>query len=177
MRRKLYLSILGALAAILAPLLVGGFIFWRMRLLKAELTALGTELLVLETKQQNVKTLKKNLEQARAEREKLDRIFITEKNLVRFIEDLEAWAKEAGVAIKMEQALLPSSPGEEGPLFQFRVTGEFPNLFRYQLLLENSSYLIISEKVRWEKLSREGADARGPGWSTSYTLKVTSYLF
>ncbi len=168
-------SVLFVSVLIVLPLAAGGLLLRRLVTLGQELAWVRTEISVSESKQRNVKSLKNVLQEVSGRQERINDLFIDEKSLVRFIEDLEALAKESGVELKVDSAVLPQSPEEAGPTFEFTASGEFRNLFKYQRTLETSPYQLIFEKIETAKVSREGVK-KGPGWSARYKLKVISYL-
>ena len=168
-------SIVFAAVLILLPLALAGFIFQKLTALQWELSAIEREIVLLNSKQRNIKSLKGVLSELTDRPQRLDNLFIDEKTLVRFIEDLEELAKESGVELKVDSAVLPQSPEEAGPTFEFTASGEFRNLFKYQRMLENSPYQLVFEKIETAQVSREGVK-KGPSWSARYKLKVISYI-
>ncbi|MDP3784869.1 MAG: hypothetical protein Q8R12_02230 [bacterium] len=169
-------SIVFAAILILLPLLLAGLIFQELFALTGELSAIEREIFLLDSKQRNIKSLKGVLGELGERPRRLNNLFIDEKSLVRFIEDLEALAKESGVELKVASAVLPETLEEAGPTFDFSAAGEFQQLFKYQRLLENIPYQLVFEKIETAKFPRGGVK-KGPAWSAAYKLKVLSYLF
>ncbi len=174
-KKGFYFSIVISMLAVLLPLFLGGVLLQRLAALQDGAESLAAEAILLDFKQKNVKALKNVLEETEAQRSRVNALFIGEKGLVRFIQDLETAAKESGVALKMNSAVLPESPEEKGPRLQFQISGNFPALFLFQTRLESSPYQIRFEKVEFLRAG-EGA-SKGAGWSADYSLKVLSYLF
>lgn len=174
-KKGFYFSLVVSVFAVLLPLFLGGLLLQHLKNLQDGTEGLAAETALLDFKQQNVKTIKNVLEETGTGRSRVDALFIDEKGLVRFIQDLEVAAKESGVGLKMNSAVLPESPDEKGPQLQFQVSGSFPALFLFQTRLESSPYQIIFEKVEFLRTG-EGAP-KGAAWSANYSLKVLSYLF
>lgn len=168
------LSIIFVAVLILLPLALAALVFQKLTALKGELSAINKEIVMLDSKQRNIKSLKSALSELTDRPKRLDNLFIDEKSLVRFIEDLEALAKESGVELKVNSAVLPQTPEELGPTFEFSAAGEFKNLFKYQRLLETAPYQLVFEKIETAKVL---GVKKGPAWSVNYKLKVLSYLF
>ncbi len=169
-------SVIFVAVLILLPLALAGLVFKKLSAFQAELSTIEREIVLLDSKQRNIKSLKGVLSKLGERPQRLDNLFIDEKNLVRFIEDLEALAKESGVELKVNSAVLPQTPEEAGPTFEFSAAGEFRQLFKYQRLLETAPYQLVFEKIETTETSREGVK-KGPAWSVNYKLKVLSYLF
>lgn len=167
------LSVIFVAVLIILPLALAGLVFQKLSALEGELSAVEKEIVLLDSKQRNIKSLKGALSGLGERSQRLDNLFIDEKSLVRFIEDLEALAKESGVELKVNSAVLPQVPEELGPTFEFSAAGEFKNLFKYQRLLEDAPYQLVFEKIETTKVL---GVKKGSAWSVNYKLKVISYL-
>lgn len=162
------LLLFSALAAL------GGFMVWRLGLLTKELGEIKGQILSVDVKLQNLKAFEKILDERRSDREVIENLFIGEKEIVRFIEDLEEAGRTSGVGLEVQSAALAPGPKELGPSFRLSAAGDFKTLFRYLLLVENLPYETAWEQITLQKTAAEG---KAPSWSGLYTLKLLSYEF
>ena len=161
----LALLLFGALAAL------GGFMVWRLGLLTKELGEIQGRILSADVKLKNLKAFEKILDERRSERAVIEDLFLNEKEIVRFIEDLEEAGRTSGVGLEVQSA---AGPKELGPSFRLSAAGDFNSLFQYLLLAENLPYETAWEQITLQKTAAEG---KAPSWSGLYTLKLLSYEF
>ncbi|HBT81821.1 hypothetical protein A3B26_01655 [Candidatus Giovannonibacteria bacterium RIFCSPLOWO2_01_FULL_48_47] len=164
----LALLLFGALAAL------GGFMVWRLGLLTKELGEIQGRILSADVKLKNLKAFEKILDERRSERAVIEDLFLNEKEIVRFIEDLEEAGRTSGVELEVQSAALAPGPKELGPSFRLSAAGDFNSLFQYLLLAENLPYETAWEQITLQKTAAEG---KAPSWSGLYTLKLLSYEF
>jgi len=175
-KRRFSFMLLSVGVLMLLILASGWFLFSRLGVLTAELNSARAEIALSENKLKNVRALNNLLEDYLEERSEIGNLFIDEKNIVRFIKDLEQVARESGVSLRVDSATSVTAEGEAGPVFRLSVSGKFQNLFQYLELLEHSPYLIVFENISFQKGTADEA-SKGVPWRTNYTLRVVSYTF
>lgn len=149
----------GALAA-------GGVLLGRIAEARKELDQSRIKRAELEEKSGEARRAEIFLEGAREKTNAIERYFVSESEIVSFIEELEAAARESGVTLKVAAVSVPAGP-KTSPAFELGASGEFASLFRYLLLLENFPHLLAVEKVDFTKSSP---------WEMRMTLKLITYL-
>lgn len=174
MNSKILLA-LGTLS-IVVFLAVGGALYWYFGVSLSDIGEVQGEIETLGLKLKNVKVLENLLNENAGEREIIQNSFLGQRDLVRFIEDLERVGRDSGIDLKVESASLVSRPEELGPSFRLRAQGSFSALFQYLLLLENLPYEISFEEAN---LSFSGTGSRKgeAPWSGFYVIKLISYEF
>ena len=154
-----------ALLALLSALLAGGAILERIARARKELIETRTARAELENRSAEIRRAEVFLEGAKGKTEAIERYFVSESEIVSFIEKLETAAGESGV--ELEVAAASVLPGQDtSPVFELHASGEFAGLFRYLLLLENFPHLLSVEKADFRKSSP---------WEMQVTVKLVSY--
>ncbi|MBI2610228.1 hypothetical protein HYW53_03625 [Candidatus Giovannonibacteria bacterium] len=164
--------ILGGAAILISVFVAGYFVLNQIQILKAEVRILKSNIALAETKTRNVKAITNTLDDLNEEKEMLDKLFITDENLVHFIEDLEEIARLSGINLKVTSATGILNAAELGPSFQLEASGSFSGLLRYSFLLENMPYQMIMDKINFRKEAGESGN-----WKTYYTFRLISYIF
>ena len=121
--------------------------------------SLKTEIAASELKQKNIRELDRILQSVSPDLEKINAIFVSEKEVARFIENLEKIALLSGTDLMIESASLPGKDGIKEPAFELNIAGGFGRNFQYLALLENMNFQIKLEKVRFVKNDKKAWDA------------------
>lgn len=168
MPRKI-LSTFLVLAA-LNLILAGGwlFLYQQMQKTKGALTSLKEEIAAAELKQKNIKALDKLLDDIDTDRKKITGAFVDERQVIRFIEDLEGLADLNQVNLTIKTASLPTRAEEGGPTFRFSVEGNFGSVFIFFAMLEKINYQITFEEVWFAKETKKQ-------WIGEFNMKLLSY--
>jgi hypothetical protein len=174
MNRKFIISV--ALVIVLNLAGIGGWLWGYSHLTKMQTSIddKASQLEIAEGKIKNIKSLEALLADISEERAKINSVFLERRNIVRFIESLEALAEETGTSLEVKTARLPQGTAK-GPQFTFSVSGSFPSLFQYLALLENSSYQIFFNSVRFLKPDTKNSK-KASGWRADFDVVVMSYL-
>lgn len=170
MPRKILSTFLIFLA--LNLILAGGwlFLYQQMQKTKGALTSLKEEIAAAELKQKNIKALGKLLDDIDTDRQKITDAFVNERQVVRFIEDLEGLANLNQVNLTIKTASLPTRAEEGGPTFRFSAEGSFGSVFTFFKMLEKINYQITFEEVRFSKETQKQ-------WIGEFSAQLLSYRF
>lgn len=160
------------LALVLSLVVSAAFGFaWTGRTISGKtkkVSELNLKLAALESEQKSVLGLKKFLEETKEDKDKINKAFLSEEEIVKFIEELEKLSREENVEIKIQSAFI-SEKREENPVFNFELNGNFENIFRIAALTENLPYQLEIEEVG---LARE---EKGKKWRGQFKIKILSY--
>lgn len=168
--RKILNTVLLVLMLNLAAAAGWGFLYGQIKAKRDKIVALTGEALNADLKRKNIQGLDRSLNSIVQEKTKVEAAFAGEKELVRFIEDVERLAALSGITLEIKSASLPLDPKEKGPVFTLNIKGGFGQAFRFLTLLESANYEIIFEEARLNK-SEEA------GWAGQVRLKLLSYKF
>ena len=169
MRRKIIQIFL--IVVVLSLLLAGGWYLVYDRVQKAyrAVLLLREEIAEAELKKKNIRALNTLLQDIDIERQKIENVFVNERSVVRFIEDIETMAELSQVDLTIESASLPIS-GEDGePVFRFTTESRFESLFKFLALLEKINYQIKIEETQFRKNENR--------WTGRFEVRLLSYLF
>lgn len=163
--KSLWVVTSAAGALFVGAAVVGASMLWRIHSAKGALEASRMERSRLEERIADVQSIRSFLEHSKGKIASAEKFFVSEDEIVPFIEALEASARESDVQLAVATASLPTSSGAN-PSFNLKATGEFQDLFRYLLLLENFPHLIAIEKVSFTKTSP---------WDMQITIRLLAY--
>lgn len=158
------LSVINALAV------VGWRLFYQnISGAKERIGVLRGEATTAEAKQKNIRNLTKTLEDISDKKSEVDSVFVDEKSVVKFIEDLERLAKLSGVSLQILSASLPVNAAEGKPGFNLNLGGQFGGLFKFLALLENMNYQLKVETANFQALGKKD-------WGLQVNLRLLSYI-
>ena len=161
------------LILVLSLIVSGAFGFaWIQRTISKkakELSELNLKLAILESEQKSISGLKKFLEEKKTDKDKLDKVFLSDEKIVEFIEELEKLSGAENVEIKIQSALV-SEKQKENPVFNFELRGNFENIFRVMALMENLPYQLEIDEAG---LTKEGKDKK---WKGQFRIKILSFI-
>lgn len=154
-----------ALLALMGALVAGGVILGRIAQARKDLDQSRMRRAELEEKRAEARRAEIFLESAQEKIAAVERYFVSESEIVSFIEELETTAR--GSSIELEVAAASVLSGQDtSPAFELNASGEFANLFRYLLLLENFPHLLSIERADFRKSSP---------WEMRVTFKLVTY--
>lgn len=160
------------LAFVFLLVVSGAFGFaWIQRTISGEtkeVSELNLKLAVIGSEHKSVFGLKKFLEETKKDKDKIDKVFLSQGKIVEFIEGLEKLSGAENVEIKIQSAFI-SENREENPVFNFELAGNFENIFRVAALTENLPYQLEIEEI---DLTREEKDKK---WRGQFRVKILSY--
>lgn len=123
---------------------------------------------VSEKKFQNSNSLKGLMNEIVGEKQKIDSVFLDKENIINFIENLESIADKTGASIKISSINI-NNQDKKGLSLQFKLAGNFNQLFQYLVLLENLPYLIDIERVDFRNLAPNE-------WEANFEILVNSFM-
>ncbi len=173
---KKYYSLIAALALVLALAIFGALLYSKISSLYRSLVLVKTEVAAVVNRGQGEHEAEAILKSRADDLKAIDYTFVSESSIINFIEKLEQIAKNSNVSLKVSAGNPVSLKDKIGPTFSLEASGDFQNIFRYLLLLENMPYEISFEnasivpKVPISKDLRVGAEA-------SYQIRIKSYIF
>lgn len=170
MESKLTKTIVLILVLNLAAAGLWRFVYGRVQKNQEIISELKTEIAASELKQKNIRELDRILQSVSPDLDKINDIFISEKEVVRFIENLEKISLLAGTDLTIKSASLPAKNGTKEPDFELNLAGGFSRNFQYLALLENMNFQIKLEKVRFVKNDKKT-------WDAEIGFKFLNYKF
>lgn len=145
----------------------GWFLFNRISVLDKSIGETNISILNFTNDIKNLKSMESFLRESSEERKVLERAFVSEDGLVKFIEDLEENGKESGVDVEVNLATV-SQDQSDSPSFRIESRGSFSSVYKYLTSLENLPYEI--------SINRTSLDSEGEGkWRGIYEIKLLSY--
>ncbi len=139
------------------------------------ITSVRSEIEANERHLANIRSLNAFLKNIENEKEKVSSTFLNQKNVVKFIEELEFLSQKAGVDFKMKAIDLPTEPGSKKPVFQFQIKCSFRDFFHYLVLLEDLFYQVQLEKVQFSEVP--AAPTSQGLWEADFELTLLSYSY
>ncbi|MEK7569466.1 MAG: hypothetical protein AAB500_01060 [Patescibacteria group bacterium] len=103
------------------------------------------------------------------DRVKLSSHFAESLDAVPFLDSLEELAGK--VSAKSEISLVDIAKDKSGIFVNLRVAGSFESVYKYLLLLENSSYVLEFRAVNLHKASSESTE-----WQGDFALKLLTFI-
>jgi hypothetical protein len=144
------------------------------------ITSVRSETEVHERHLANIRSLNTFLNNIKNEKEKISSTFLNQKNVVKFVEELEFLSQKAGVDFKMKAIDLPTKPGPKKPVFQFQIKCSFRDFFHYLVLLEDLFYQVQLEKVQFSEVPLASDGQKLPDqrlWQADFELTLLSYSY
>jgi len=132
------------------------------------------EIILEEKKANEARALKESLSNLSIRKEKLDSVFIEQKDVLSFIKEIENLAKESGVDMEFRSVDISKNDSGEKPIFQFKATGPFSGLFYYLVLLENIKYQIVFDNITFQKIGGSG-NKTDLKWEATFSVRLLSY--
>lgn len=169
MKKLSKINIFLIIAVILNIFLVfANFFVYRISIKKQQgLDDLRGQIFKTEKQKENFNSLKHWFESFEKEKNKIEAVFLREKNIVRFIEQLEELAKISKTDIEFQSA--------EIPIFLFNLEGPFEDLIRFLVLLENLPFQIEIQDLNLAGREKEVSSQETP-WQARFKIKVLSYF-
>jgi len=157
---------------------VGALLFINMKVkdMSGRVEVTKSEMNLKEKEGADAKALKANLLSFSQLEEKLDAVFIGQKDVLSFIEEIEILAKESGVEMEFRSVDISKNDSGEKPVFQFKASGSFSDIFHYLVLLENIKYQVIFDSVSLQ--GRGDGDNSGKTdvvWDADFSVRLLSY--
>ncbi|QQG45989.1 MAG: hypothetical protein HYY55_03360 [Candidatus Niyogibacteria bacterium] len=131
---------------------------------------LREEIFAADAKQKNIKLLEETLQSIGDDRSKIEDVFVDEKSVVGFIENLEKVAADAGASLEISSVSLQAKVEDGGPSFNLNLEGSFGRLLKFLTLLENINYQVKIGTARFSVLN-SGI------WDLQVKLNLLSYKF
>ncbi len=170
--KKIILSIALIIGANIFALGVLGFAVIKIRKMNESVILARSEILLKEKENNEAKALKAELLNLAFDKDKIDAIFIGQKDIINFIEEIESLAKKTKVDMEFKSVDVSGKSSEEKPIFQFKASGAFSDIFHYLVLLENAKYQVVFDSISLQKReSKEFSDI----WEANFTLRLLSY--
>lgn len=144
-------------------------VYGRIQKINSGMLFIKKEIADSDLKQKNIRRLDQILQDIDAERKKIKSVFVTEAEVVGFIENLEETARLSGAELEIQSASLPTKAEEGGPVFSLNLSGSFSRVFKFFELLEKMKFQIKLEDVRANKNDKENM------WEAQIRFKLLSY--
>ena len=165
--------LLGAVLMVFILLLVfWAFLFRTIGGLSEEMGLIKGRIIAFDLELKNLKVLENFLSDTGPQREVIASGFVSESELIDFIEDLEGSGRDVGAEVKVESATFSSSGQGSVPSFRLQASGSFDSIFKLMLVLENLPYEIDFEDLSLTKSSTEGKVSL---WNGVFIIKLLSY--
>ena len=124
---------------------------------------------IFEINVQNLKTLERQIGETENEKRILDSAFVSREDIVPFIDFMEKLGLDVGVAVEFTSVKFDGGKNEN-PRLQFKMEGNFKNIFRYIVLLENLPSQAIIEGMDMNK--KENDDI----WKADIGVILAGYM-
>ena len=132
------------------------FIYGKIGEISDVLKKAEAQIAFLEAKEKEFSKASSEIENSRAQTDKIRAVFLSEETFVNFMELLESLAREAGVGIRAESAKLPQDTGPANIIFSLE--GAFSQIMRFLALLDHIPVAGIASSIEIgakESLARE----------------------
>ncbi|MAZ67215.1 hypothetical protein CL652_00385 [bacterium] len=147
------------------------WVFAKVRNTIAQVSLTAEETQLLATKNAQTQTLRRIVRDTQQEREELDTYFVTGNGIVRFLEDIEALAKNSGAKVSVETVGEGSAIDKDGlvrPLMvDLKLDGTLQEIFYALSLIETFPKAIVVRTVRITQHPTERA------WQGVVSINVT----
>lgn len=142
-KNKIYITLI--IFALIALILVVFFVFpilKKIRTISEEIISAKNNTATLGVQAKEIENFKKNYLLYKPNLEKMEQLFINEKDSVNFIKFLEKTASDLGITSKI--SFLPSSDEEKKDFitFQFFSNGDFSKILNFLEKIETGPYLV-----------------------------------
>ncbi len=158
--------------ALFLLLSLGTFLFYSMGSIVQDITLIRGRLSTLDSEIKNINVIEGFLEKTASDRIIISQGFIGNDDLLRFIEDIEKVGNESGIEVNVESASLAAGNSKLGPSFRLRAQGNFSQVFKYMLLLENTPYEISFEDISFTSSAGEKGKKN---WLGTFVIRLLSY--
>lgn len=168
-RNKKVLIALGSVLLVNFVLFSFVYLLFREAQAKRHQAALNKrQLLAIEKRIENAKNIEKVLEQRQTEQGRISSLYLSKESIIDFIEELEFLAQKSDAVLETKSIAFPQN-NKGFPRFSLSLTGSFPAIYKYLLLLEKDRYQVILEKV-YIKKSRLGED-----WESNMEIRFLNF--
>ncbi len=125
------------------------------------------------TGQKETSYLKRTLDDLSEERIKLDLYFITNRDIVRFIEQIETLGLEAKAPVKISNVEVE---GVNSLKVDFTSSGSFSEIFYLANLIEKLPFEIVVNKFNISKESVKEVSTKDTNWSAEFSITLKGFL-
>lgn len=170
--KKFAITAIVVLLAVVAS--VSGWLFMLSKMYEKNfaIMSLRKSLLENERKIMEAKALNSLVASVKSDMAVVDSVFLTEKDLLRVIQGLESIGRSSGANLKISS--VTAGEGSAKPVFNFSATGSFEQLFEYFYFLENIPYLIIIDKISFQK-TESGDNKIKNLWQANFDVELEGY--
>lgn len=141
--------------------LVWSYFYFKIKEGGDRILELRKEIQIIQKNKEENKSLEALIGNIEGDKNKIDKIFINEKEIINFIEEIEGLASQSNVSLDIISAKIPD--------FNFNVNGNFDSIFKFLVSLENMPYRIVLNRVFLQKNEGSGK------WEIDFTILLTSY--
>lgn len=135
--------------------------------------SLRKNLLINEKKTADIESLRRLASDIKLQKEKIESMFIKEKDMIRLIESLESISAVAtGTSVKIN-SISPQAKGIK-PTLSFSAVGSFEQVFNYLHFLENMPYLIIIDKSSFQRVEKSEKN-KETKWQAVFDVQLEGY--
>lgn len=174
--KKIVLSIVLVIAVNAFAFACLWLINMKVRQMNGKISTAKSEISLKEKESNEAKILKASLLDFSPLEEKLNDVFIEQKDVLSFIEEIEVLAKESGVDMEFRSVDISKNDTGEKPVFQFKALGSFSDIFYYLTLLENIKYQIVFDNISLQEKGVVGiGDNSRVIWEANFSLRLLSY--
>ncbi|MEW5907815.1 MAG: type 4a pilus biogenesis protein PilO [Patescibacteria group bacterium] len=131
------------------------------------LNKIPQDLFLAENKEQNIKILKREIEEIKEQWKEVNSIFLDKESTVSFIENLESTGKKLGLEVKFDSIDFADKKTEK-PILNLHAEGSFSNVFQFIVLLGNLPNSIVLKELRLSKISEL--------WRGDFKILLTTYI-
>ena len=168
-KTKKLLALVILINVVLLVAYTGAFVFVKSQGSKSAKTYL--ELLSEKQKQENIDTVRITVKNTTAERAKLKDYFVTQTEVILFIDKVESLGAESNTNITLNDL----KEIDEGKLvFSITATGAFDSLMHLLALIENIPYNIEIKQVSFRKVS-VSEEKKDIVWEGSFSAELLSF--
>lgn len=170
--RNLYLAIL----LVFFSFSIYSFLFYKVVSMEQSNSRLEKETKRLEDEESKLAILKKNLESTGKSQSVISSYFIDSKDIVPFLEKLEAYADVVGVKVTFDTVDLAKAPSRLN--ISFTSVGQFKNTYRFMKMVETAPFEVVINGFEIKALPPETAPEKGkPIPPTLWKAQVEASIF
>lgn len=152
---------------------VCGVVVYTMQNKEKDIQRAVNELAKYSEGQKETSYLKRTLDGLAKERAKLDLYFITNRDIVRFIEQIETLGAEAGAPVKITSVEVESISSLN---IDFTSSGTFSQLFHLASLLESLPFEVVINRFNISKESVKDISPKETKWSAEFSIALKGFL-
>lgn len=123
--------------------------------------------------QKEISYLKRTLDDLSEERIKLDLYFITNRDIIRFIEQIETLGLEANAPVKISNVEVE---GMNALKVDFTASGSFSDIFYLATLVEKLPFEVVVNKFNISKESVKEISQKNTNWSGEFSITLNGFL-